>query len=273
MEVDDFSNDSDFDESPSAYHVANDVWMVPCTIDSKTHLYVPIVQPSVASLEHRQERQAWLPWEDEILKSIVLAEGTKHWTSIAKALNDKAHNGMSVRHGKQCRERWYNHLDPNLKKGNWSREEDLFLLEKQLELGNHWSEISKLLLGRNENSVKNRFKSLLRKAQKELPEGTDAIRWLIAEKRNQEVEMSEGNSIHLISPMLTSAAFEHMQRPPGDIGFNEGLRSFGSSPQSCVIDTVKKGLRSMEQPQDLAWHRGKYRDIHDSPLSPSSFLA
>jgi len=31
---------------------------------------------------------------------------------------------MDTRSGKQCRERWTNHLDPDIKKGPWSEEED-----------------------------------------------------------------------------------------------------------------------------------------------------
>lgn len=266
MDVDDLSQDSDADESRAPYHIGSGVWMVPCTLDHQAHSFAPTLPPSAASLEHRQERQAWQSWEDELLRSIVTTEGTKHWTAVAKTMNEKAHSGMQVRHGKQCRERWYNHLDPTLRKGNWTREEDLFLLEKQQEMGNRWSEIARLLLGRNENSVKNRFKSLLRKAQKELPSGTDPIRWLLAEKRNEEVEMTEGNSIHLISPMLTSACFE-LKSPREESCLNEWLAG------SKAVDSVKRGLRRMEQRQDIVRSRDSFRDVRDSPFSPSSFLA
>lgn len=47
--------------------------------------------------------------------------------------------------GKQCRERWHNQLDPNIKKEGWSEEEDRVLLQAHTELGNHWVEISKVL--------------------------------------------------------------------------------------------------------------------------------
>jgi hypothetical protein len=47
--------------------------------------------------------------------------------------------------GKQCRERWHNQLDPNIKKEGWSEEEDRILLHAHTELGNHWVEISKVL--------------------------------------------------------------------------------------------------------------------------------
>ena len=33
--------------------------------------------------------------------------------------------------GKQCRERWFNHLDPDIKKGDWTPDEDAVLFETQ----------------------------------------------------------------------------------------------------------------------------------------------
>ena len=36
-------------------------------------------------------------------------------------------NRMEERNGKQCRERWVNHLDPTIKKGAWSKEEETLL--------------------------------------------------------------------------------------------------------------------------------------------------
>lgn len=50
--------------------------------------------------------------------------------------------------GKQCRERWFNHLDPMIKKTDWEPREDVILLEGQRVFGNRWSEIAKMLPGR-----------------------------------------------------------------------------------------------------------------------------
>ena len=75
-----------------------------------------------------------------------------NWPSIASKSKEEL---------KQCRERWYNHLDPTIKRGNWTYEEDT-LINEQARLGNKWSKISSMLEGRTENAVKIRWKSLTR---------------------------------------------------------------------------------------------------------------
>ena len=102
-----------------------------------------------------------------MLLSIIKEKGPQHWKEIALELSNRSGVGI-FRQAKQCRERWINHLDPNVKKGNWTEEEDVLMLRFFLEKGKKWAEIAKKLGGRTENNVKNRWISLIRKYKSEL---------------------------------------------------------------------------------------------------------
>ena len=52
------------------------------------------------------------------------------------------------RQGKQCRERYSNHLDSSIIKGAWTDKEDELIIREQAKFGNKWSTISKMLPGR-----------------------------------------------------------------------------------------------------------------------------
>lgn len=99
----------------------------------------------------------WTPEEDRILTSLITRYGVGkiRWCDLALHLPGRI--------GKQCRERWCNHLDSRIRKGQWTAEEDDMVFRWQQKLGNKWSEIAKLLPGRTENAVKNRFNSAARR--------------------------------------------------------------------------------------------------------------
>ena len=122
----------------------------------------------------------WTPREDAILKQIVAQLSPKKWTKICNRFNELAHEGQSIKQPLQCRERWLNHVNPDLQKGRWSLDEDVLILEGQLKYGNSWSKIAKGLSSRNQNSVKNRWNAMVKKFKKET--GSDDIQLLIDEK-------------------------------------------------------------------------------------------
>ena len=92
----------------------------------------------------------WTPAEDRIIVECI-REGLVEWSEVASR--------VPGRMAKQCRERWFNHLDPSLKKGGWTAEEDAILAAAQARWGNAWARIIRLLPGRSENAVKNRWNS------------------------------------------------------------------------------------------------------------------
>ncbi|CAH8647209.1 unnamed protein product [Dicrocoelium dendriticum] len=98
----------------------------------------------------------WRNTEDEILKAAVMKYGKNQWARIASLLHRKA--------AKQCKARWYEWLDPSVKKTEWSREEDEKLLHLSKLMPTQWRTIAPIV-GRTANQCLERYEYLLDKAQ------------------------------------------------------------------------------------------------------------
>lgn len=102
----------------------------------------------------------WTKEEDDNLRQLVKKYGENNWMEISK--------NMGNRKIRQCRERWQNYLNPNLKIGNWTNEEDELILKKRYELGPKWKVIEKFFENRTDAMIKTRYNALIRDKERKI---------------------------------------------------------------------------------------------------------
>ncbi|CAI2319888.1 unnamed protein product [Caenorhabditis sp. 36 PRJEB53466] len=105
----------------------------------------------------------WKNTEDEILKAAIMKYGKNQWSRIASLLHRKS--------AKQCKARWFEWLDPGIKKTEWSREEDEKLLHLAKLMPTQWRTIAPIV-GRTSAQCLERYEHLLDEAQRKA-EGLD----------------------------------------------------------------------------------------------------
>lgn len=212
------------------------------------NLYISSEQPNKLPLK-KSKKGKWTLEEDKKLIEWVKIKGSNNWKKCKKFVG---------RIGKQCRERWYNVLNPNIKKGKWSKNEINLLFDLFNKYGTKWSIISKFFEGRTENALKNRFYSMLRKHfnikngngnkinQSELKNIVSKIRENYNQTGQKKYEKSLEN-IRMVDDFIKSYCYNdekaHQQSTVNNNLINSVYDEYNNMTEDCLENTLKNMCR------------------------------
>jgi hypothetical protein len=142
---------------------------------------------------------SWTREEDEAIIEFVSLNGPRNWVKLAELLPGRI--------GKQCRERWTNHLSPSVARSTWNNEEDRRLVDLHKQYGNQWTIIASFMDGRTDNDVKNRWNSSLKRRIERIERGEPEFK-----KRGRKPKIVRTSTSRCASPEFdkTTATAAHI---------------------------------------------------------------
>ncbi|KAI4320194.1 hypothetical protein MLD38_033700 [Melastoma candidum] len=191
---------------------------------------------------------AWTKEEDQRLVDYIHVHGEGCWRSLPKAA------GL-LRCGKSCRLRWINYLRPDLKRGNFTPEEDDLIIKLHSMLGNKWSSIAGRLPGRTDNEIKNYWNTHIKR--KLISRGIDPVTHRLLNSSAAAATAPQPPPIAEI-PLVTDKA--HLQTT---LLLNVKL-------ESAIATSSSSGTTTDE---DQKLHEVQQRSDHDIDLELSIGLA
>ncbi|GKU85746.1 hypothetical protein SLEP1_g372 [Rubroshorea leprosula] len=199
----------------------------------------------------------WTPEEDKILISYIQKYGHENWRALPKLA------GL-LRCGKSCRLRWINYLRPDIKRGNFTWEEEETIIRLHEMLGNRWSTIASRLPGRTDNEIKNvwhtHLKKKLKNYQAKQPETKHNPDEIISGKEAESPKLS--TSISNLSPespqqsssdiysSITDASSSIAASEENNMDFIESLEYFPEIDDSFWTEALSSSQEnsSLQQP-------------------------
>ncbi|KAF3647381.1 Protein ODORANT1 [Capsicum annuum] len=180
----------------------------------------------------------WSPQEDNILISYIQNNGHSNWRALPKLA------GL-LRCGKSCRLRWTNYLRPDIKRGNFSKEEEDTIIQLHENLGNRWSAIAARLPGRTDNEIKNVWHTHLKKKLKNYQPPQNSKRHFKTnhDSKKGPTTESSNNSDFSTSANNTNTHKKHMKIAPN----SPVLSSSEMSTVTLVVDDRQRVIIKEEK--------------------------
>ncbi|KAI3824829.1 hypothetical protein L1987_06300 [Smallanthus sonchifolius] len=214
---------------------------------------------------------AWTKEEDDRLIAYIKAHGEGCWRSLPKAA------GL-LRCGKSCRLRWINYLRPDLKRGNFSEEEDELIIKLHSLLGNKWSLIAGRLPGRTDNEIKNYWNTHIRR--KLLNRGIDPAthRPITDPNNHQPINITASAAAnHNVNSSLegattTTISFASTTHHLVKHEELEDLKTISSSPDSRKIKNTSPEIQERCPDLNLELRIGPPHHHNQNNSIPSSYI-
>ncbi|AQK53718.1 transcription factor MYB39 [Zea mays] len=188
------------------------------------------------------KRGPWTAEEDRILVAHVERHGHSNWRALPKQA------GL-LRCGKSCRLRWINYLRPDIKRGNFSREEEDAIIQLHQMLGNRWSTIAARLPGRTDNEIKNVWHTHLKKRLEPKPASQQAPKRKPTKKQQPQPEPE---------PVTT------LEGPAGAVPPVAPERSLSTTTSTTTSTADYSPASSLENAGDSFTSEEDYYQIDDS---------